>query len=195
MQSGRCGWRILGLASLLALSAGAVGAADQVGTSFRLRGANWNAAGGAGMQGASLQSGVSLGQSEALGLSGRLTDLTTSATGFWPLVAGGAPSLDLDADGIPAYLDDDDDNDGLADVVETGTGVFLSPLDTGTDSLDPDSDGDGFDDGVEVAAGSDPNDPASLPAVSVPALPPGAPLVLALALGISGWRLSRRRRI
>ena len=71
----------------------------------------------------------------------------------------------------------------------------MSPLDTGTDPLDPDSDGDGFDDGSEVTVGSDPTDPASVPPVRVPALPPGAPLVLALGLGIAAWRLSRRRRI
>ena len=53
------------------------------------------------------------------------------------------------------------------DSVETGTGVFVSGGDTGTDPLDPDSDGDGLLDGVETGTGlfvsggntgTDPND-------------------------------------
>jgi len=78
----------------------------------------------------------------------------------------------------------DDDGDGLANVVETNTGVYVDRYDTGTDpdnadtdddglsdgdevrtfGTDPtqaDSDGDGADDGDELAAGTDPNDPSS----------------------------------
>ena len=55
--------------------------------------------------------------------------------------------------------DPDTDEDGLFDYVETGTGVFVSPSDTGTDPNDPDSDGDGVNDGTEVANRTDPNDP------------------------------------
>lgn len=185
----------IGTALLLWIALPAL-AADQVGTSFRLRGAHTSSAGTGSATGAtSLRSGVSLGQSEALGLAGRSGDLTTSAPGFWPLVGGGLASLDLDGDQVPAYLDPDDDNDALADAVETGTGVFVSPQDTGTDPLDPDSDGDGVPDGVEVQAGSDPNDPDSLPAVPIPALPPGASWLLALALALAAaWALPRRRR-
>lgn len=67
----------------------------------------------------------------------------------------------------------DSDGDGLLDAVETNTGVYASPTDTGSDPFDPDSDGDGYDDGDEVAAGSNPNDPTSTPAppVPVPAMP------------------------
>jgi acyl-CoA synthetase (AMP-forming)/AMP-acid ligase II len=56
----------------------------------------------------------------------------------------------------------DSDGDGLEDGEEANS--------HGTDPNDRDSDDDGFEDGVEVAAGSDPNDPGSVPAASVPAL-------------------------
>ena len=78
----------------------------------------------------------------------------------------------MSGDGIAAFLDPDDDGDGLLDEVETDTGVFVSGSDTGTNPNDPDTDGDGFDDGVEVTAGTDPNDPGSFPGPpSIPALP------------------------
>jgi hypothetical protein len=43
----------------------------------------------------------------------------------------------------------DSDSDGLDDSVETGTGVYVSPADTGTDPNNPDTDGDGLSDTVE----------------------------------------------
>jgi hypothetical protein len=52
---------------------------------------------------------------------------------------------------------DDSDGDGLMDAVETQTGVYVSPSDTGTDPNQADTDGDLVPDGVEVAAGLDPN--------------------------------------
>ena len=52
----------------------------------------------------------------------------------------------------------DADNDGLSDSVETNTGVYVSPEDTGTDPNNPDTDGDGVSDGKEVLElGTDPN--------------------------------------
>jgi len=60
----------------------------------------------------------------------------------------------------------DSDGDGLLDGVETNTGTLLDASDTGTDPLDFDSDDDSIGDGTEVAAGFDPNDPASHPAIS-----------------------------
>ena len=184
------------LLPLLSVAAPVASAADQVGASFRLRGAHLSSAGSPRAGGAGLQSGFSVGQSGGVGFAGSGADLTTWAAGFWPLVRGGLPSLDLDGDQVPAFLDPDDDGDGLDDGVETGTGVFLSPQDTGTDPLNPDTDGDGVPDGVEVEAGSDPNDPASLPALPIPALPPGALWLLALGLALAATRwLPGRRRI
>ncbi len=80
----------------------------------------------------------------------------------------------------------DTDGDGIPDIYETGTGIYVSPTDTGTDPhkadtdgdgltdgqemyiyhTNPnvkDTDGDGFDDGFEVATGFDPNSVASTP--------------------------------
>jgi hypothetical protein len=63
----------------------------------------------------------------------------------------------LEAD-IRTPEDPDDDDDGLLDVYETDTGIYVSPTDTGTDANDPDTDDDGLLDGAEVALGTDPND-------------------------------------
>jgi hypothetical protein len=78
----------------------------------------------------------------------------------------------------------DRDEDTLLDGVETGTGVFVDALNTGTSPANADTDGDGFDDGVEVAAGSDPNDPLSTP------LPPKIPGLGALAGTLLGVLLA-----
>jgi len=66
----------------------------------------------------------------------------------------------------------DTDSDGLDDSVETGTGVYVSPTNTGTDPAVTDSDGDGAGDWYEVSAsftdpnvsGDKPNIPYPLPA-------------------------------
>ena len=57
----------------------------------------------------------------------------------------------------------DSDGDGLSDSVETNTGIYVSPSDTGTDPNNPDTDGDGFSDGDEVNQGTNPNDPNDYP--------------------------------
>ncbi|MFN0127490.1 MAG: hypothetical protein ACKV19_12475, partial [Verrucomicrobiales bacterium] len=57
---------------------------------------------------------------------------------------------DSDGDGIPDGVDPDDDNDGLEDTVETGTGLFVSAAHTGSNPLNKDTDGDGHLDGAEV---------------------------------------------
>jgi alpha-tubulin suppressor-like RCC1 family protein len=57
----------------------------------------------------------------------------------------------------------DTDGDGLKDIVETNTHIFVSGNDTGTDPRVADSDGDGYPDNQEVVGSSDPNDPESIP--------------------------------
>jgi hypothetical protein len=87
----------------------------------------------------------------------------------------------------------DEDHDGLFDIVETDTGVFVSPADTGTDPFDWDTDGDGYGDGDEVAAGTNPH-VRNLP--PVPALGPWGHALLLLVLAgsaASGLGLRRRR--
>ena len=127
--------------------------------------------------------------------------MTTTRPGFWAIVQGALPSLDLDSDDIQSFLDPDDDNDGLLDVVESGTGIFVSALDTGTDPLNPDSDGDGASDGDEVAAGSDPNDAGSLPdPPQVPALSSTSQWIVILSLVVVAlwqlrWGRQQARRI
>ena len=61
----------------------------------------------------------------------------------------------------------DGDNDGLADAVETNTGIFVDRNDTGTDPADSDTDKDTFSDGVEVAFGTDPTNGAEFPEPSI----------------------------
>jgi len=51
----------------------------------------------------------------------------------------------------------DSDGDGIPDVYETGTGIYVSPTNTGTNPHNPDSDGDGISDRYEIIAGTNPN--------------------------------------
>jgi Bacterial TSP3 repeat len=88
-------------------------------------------------------------------------------------------------------LDPDDENDGLDDVVETNTGVFVSASDTGTDPNNADSDGDGLSDGAEVHGGTDPNDANSPGSSPIPALPLPASVLLALAVLVGAARTLR----
>ena len=179
----------------IALAAATASAVEMTSPSYRARGGHVSGGGSGALVSLSYSGGSSVGQREAIGLNGSSTSLTTQSSGFWPIVQGGIPSLDLDGDGIQAFFDPDDDGDGLDDVVETGTHVYVSPSDTGTDPLDPDSDGDGISDGAEVAAGSDPNIPESTPAVPGLTLP-GLFTLAALLIGSArcpGFRKDGRR--
>lgn len=91
----------------------------------------------------------------------------------------------------------DSDGDGTTDDLEDADADGLDNLSEqtiGTHALDPDSDGDGFKDGVEVLAGSDPLDPASSPAVQVPASGGWALGVLGALLLAGGRRSGRAAR-
>ncbi|DAC32930.1 MAG TPA: hypothetical protein D7I05_07155, partial [Candidatus Poseidoniales archaeon] len=98
----------------------------------------------------------------------------TNATGVavpWNLTI--TVLLDTDDDGMPnelpegylgVFIEDlDDDNDGLLDVLESNTGVFLGPEDPGTNPLIVDTDADAWDDAEELSCGSDPTDVDDVP--------------------------------
>ncbi|MFQ5515837.1 MAG: thrombospondin type 3 repeat-containing protein [Myxococcota bacterium] len=97
------------LAGLL-FSSGPARGGDLTSANFRLRGGNLNGGGAVGMRSGAPSPGIgtlggSIGHSEALGFSGSQVTLRTAAPGFWPLVAGGFPTLDIDADLIQAFRD------------------------------------------------------------------------------------------
>ena len=76
--------------------------------------------------------------------------------------ASSAPTLNV-------TVNIDTDGDGILDKYETGTGIYVSPTDTGTSPTNPHTDGDGltdgdgFDDGFEVSTGFSPTSAASTP--------------------------------
>ena len=97
----------------------------------------------------------------------REAQLATDGVGNWVAVwestdeVGGTIGADLDVlvSGTELAPGGDFDGDGLADSVETNTGIFVDETDTGTDPDDPDTDDDGLSDGDEVNTHStDPND-------------------------------------
>jgi len=170
---------------------------DLTSASFTARAGHFSASGSGVLvsQSGLVSSLGSVGQSEPVGLGGTPFDLRTAAPGFWPVVAGALSGIDADGDGVQILFDNcvliangdqmdfdgdlfgdacdlDDDGDGLDDIVETNTGSFVSPTDTGSNPLDADTDDDGFDDGEEVRAGSNPTNPLSTP-LTIP--PPGVP--------------------
>lgn len=141
---------------------------------------------------------VSVGEAPSVSPSGSSSDLASVHPGFWARflgkTVGGYSSLDLDADLRPFFLDLDDDGDGLDDLVETATEMFVSSLNTGSNPFLPDSDGDGFNDGVEVLAGSDPNDETSRPAIHVPSAGTISAMLMVVMLVVVGLRTFRMRR-
>lgn len=82
--------------------------------------------------------------------------------------SGADASLDTDNDGLSNLQEftrrtsphlADTDGDGLSDMVETGTGIWSSQLDTGSNALLADSDDDGLTDGEEVLRKPAPTNP------------------------------------
>ena len=61
--------------------------------------------------------------------------------------------------------DADTDGDGLSDLVESNTGIFVDANDTGTNPRRSDTDGDGLADNIETNSGVfvDANDPGTSP--------------------------------
>ena len=69
---------------------------------------------------------------------------------LFPTDTNNFETQDNDGDGISNNADPDDDNDGLLDVVETNTGIWVDVSNTGTDPNNADSDGDGLSDLQEL---------------------------------------------
>jgi hypothetical protein len=88
----------------------------------------------------------------------------TATGGSWELVFSGLPpytyiyATATDGTGntseFSAGPEPDTDGDGIPDIYETDTGVYVSPTNTGTDPTNPDSDGDGVCDGEGVVGGT-----------------------------------------
>jgi hypothetical protein len=93
-------------------------------------------------------------------LNGTASAGPIAATAVAAMLAGSSAVAATDYDDIfeSGFEDpcaEDADGDGLANCVETGTGVYAGPTDTGTDPRNPDTDGDGLLDGEEVYGTAD----------------------------------------
>ncbi|HUF60690.1 MAG TPA: LamG-like jellyroll fold domain-containing protein [Verrucomicrobiales bacterium] len=90
------------------------------------------------------EDGLSNGDEFRFGTNPTVADTDGDGLSDGAEVAGNPPTNPLLAD---------TDGDGLPDPVETNTGVFVGPEDTGTDPTRADTDGDGLSDGVETGTG------------------------------------------
>ncbi|HZJ14578.1 MAG TPA: SUMF1/EgtB/PvdO family nonheme iron enzyme, partial [Chthoniobacteraceae bacterium] len=72
------------------------------------------------------------------------TELQSSHRGY------SDPTYEVNYIGFRVARLPDTDGDGIADQFETGTGIYVSPENTGTSPTNPDTDGDGLTDGAEV---------------------------------------------
>ena len=93
---------------------------------------------------------VSWSTSDALIAAVSSTGLITSVANGSTTIAATSGTFSDAASVFVAECTVDTDGDRLPDCAETGTGVFLSQLDAGTDPNDTDTDDDGISDGDEV---------------------------------------------
>ena len=93
-------------------------------------------------------------------------DTIERQVGTDPLSASSSPP-DADGDGIPDSIDTDDDNDGTLDVDDAFPFDYSEQVDTDGDGIgnnaDLDDDNDNYSDADEIAKGSNPLDPLSMP--------------------------------
>lgn len=83
---------------------------------------------------------------------------TTITGGVWDI--DGEERVGIIDVGFDEVFDTDDD--GLPDIIETGTGVWAGDSNTGSDPFNSDSDGDNVSDGDEWQADTNPNDAGDL---------------------------------
>jgi hypothetical protein len=107
-----------------------------------------------GLSGSGSLTGQLPSNSENLFFGVDIDKYSTEATSIENIEIGG---IEIGAYSPPIEPPVDTDGDGLYDSVETNTGYYVSPTDTGTDPNNADSSGDGFNDGEVVSAGYDPN--------------------------------------
>ena len=89
---------------------------------------------------------------------------------YSPCIDRGGPVTRTDLDGEPSLFGSDigsdecidTDLDGLPNIVETGTGIWVDEVNTGTSWLNADTDGDTCSDGNEWIATTNPNDSNSV---------------------------------
>jgi len=101
-----------------------------------------------------------------------------------------APSERANGNNTGVFMAPDTDADLLPDDFETGTGIFVSISDSGTDPNDSDSDDDGVMDGIEVDLGTDPNSSLDVPSLPVSHF---GWIALAFSICVVGIFVSNRR--
>lgn len=93
-----------------------------------------------------------------------LSTVLTGALSDFRIDPGGGAGTVVEVDYVRlGKTSPDSDGDGLPNVVESNTGVFVDARDTGTDPNKADTDGDGINDAIEVSVGADPNNSADVP--------------------------------
>ena len=104
-----------------------------------------------GLSGSGSLTGQLPSSSQNLRFAVDIDKYSTEATSIQNIEIGGIEIGNYNYTPPPTPVDTD--GDGLADSVETNTGVYVSPSDTGTDPNNADTDGDGLYDVVETNTG------------------------------------------